>query len=256
MVDPKRYLLAICVALAGCAGQKKKPVAPPAPAPVAKAASERPRTAAWSPTRRTIVTLAQREWNYFGRQLVVLDGNEESIPHVGKWEDDEETYVVRVNWYWRAVGKPQLTGNNCRQPWSAAFISWIMRESGVPSYQFPPADAHWDYLTRIIAQSEGDPSAGFLPRSLTEYRPQPGDLLCATRGNGGRPEPGQPFRSVLLEHTQLHCDIVVERDEHHLALIGGNVRNSVSKTVLNLDKDGWVQPIPRRPWFMALENRL
>lgn len=255
MVDLKRVLLAACIVFAGCAGQKKKPEAPARP-PAAQPVPEKPRAGAeLSPMKRTLLSLARREWEYFGKQVVVLDGDEESIPHVGKWEDDGETYVVRVNWYWRAVGKPRLTGNDCRQPWSAAFISWIMQEAGVPSYQFPPEDAHWAYLTRIV-HTEGDPDAAFVPHSVTEYQPKPGDLLCATRGNGAVPLPGQSFRSVLLEHTKLHCDLVVERSGNTLAAIGGNVRNSVSKTLLTLDDHGFAQPTRRRPWFMVLENRL
>lgn len=256
MVDPKKVLLVLCIVLAGCSGQKKKTGEPPAKVTVPPVAPEKPRGAELSPFKRTILNLARREWEFFGRQTVVLDGEEESIPHVGKWEDDGETYAVRVNWYWQAVGKPGLNGNDCRQPWSAAFVSWIMREAGVPTYQFPPEEAHWGYLSHFL-RSEGDPYAAFVPRSIAEYRPKPGDLICATRGgNGEAPFPGQSFRSVLLEHTKLHCDIVVERSGNTLSAIGGNVRNSVSKTLLTLDKDGLVQPTQRRPWFVAVENRL
>nr|WP_295608797.1 hypothetical protein [uncultured Lamprocystis sp.] len=39
-------------------------------------------------------------------------------------------------------------------------------------------------------------------------------------------------------------------------VIGGNVRNSVSKTTLELDSQGRLQPVRRRPWFLIMENRL
>jgi hypothetical protein len=252
MLGRKIVLLSICLALFACAGHKKTP---PSQSAKSAAIGKRGGPAGISPLRQAILSLAQREWDYFGRQIVVLDGEEESIPHVGKWEDDEETYVVRVNWYWRAVGKPELTGNHCDEPWSAAFISWIMKEAGLPDYQFPPAEAHWMYLTQIMGQA-GDPAAAFAPRAIREYRPQPGDLICATRGNNHTILAGQDPYSTLLNHTKLHCDIVVERRGDTVAAIGGNVRNSVSKTILRLDKDGFIQPTPRRPWFLVLENRL
>ncbi|WP_085212549.1 DUF2272 domain-containing protein [Methylomagnum ishizawai] len=256
MMNSKALVLSLCVALAGCAGHKKKPEPAPVPAQPSRTATHKPAEAEMSPVKRDIIELARREWEFFGRQTVVLDGEEESIPHVGKWEDDADAYIYRVNWYWRAVDKPHLDGRDCRQPWSAAFVSWIMREAGVSSYQFEPSEAHWGYLSRIVAEA-GDPYAAFAPREIGEYSPRPGDLICATRGGPDEmPVPGQGFRSVLLEHTKLHCDIVVERGGDTLAAIGGNVRNSVSKTLLKLDPEGLVRPSQRRPWFMVLENRL
>ena len=41
-----------------------------------------------------------------------------------------------------------------------------------------------------------------------------------------------------------------------LQAIGGNVRNSVSRTVLTLSPDGYVQYSSPRPWFLIIENRL
>mgnify|MGYP001768040970 CR=1 FL=1 len=39
-------------------------------------------------------------------------------------------------------------------------------------------------------------------------------------------------------------------------IVGGNVRNSVSRSTLELDAQGRLQAVPRRPWFLILENRL
>jgi hypothetical protein len=258
MTHSHKILLALCLALAGCAGHKKAappPGAATGPAP-ATVAGEKPKAASgMSILKSTILSLAKREWEFFGKQTILFDGEEESIPHVGKWEDDGEAYAVRVNWYWRAVGKPRLDGNDCRQPWSAAFVSWIMQEAGVPEYQFPAAEAHRDYLLRIMDDAD-DPGAAFRPHAIDEYRAQPGDLICATRGRPDESLNGQHPYLVLLDHSKLHCDIVVERDGDTIATIGGNVRNSVSRTLLKLDENGFVRPTRRRPWFLVVENRL
>ena len=205
--------------------------------------------------KQRILEVTNQEWDFFGRQVIRLDGAEESIPHVGKWEDDGELYASRVNRYWRAVGKPQLDGNDCRQPWSAAFISWVMQEAGVSSYDFPRSDAHWDYIRSIM---DGPSSASFATRGIRDYSPLPGDLICATRGNNGFVPvyDAMTTGAVLRGHTKLHCDIVVERQGNQLTAIGGNVRNSVSKTQINLNRNGLLQPSERRPWFVILQNRL
>jgi hypothetical protein len=186
---------------------------------------------------------------------VVFKGSEESIPHVGAWEDDEGGYIGRVNAYWRTAGKPGLDGLDCQQPWSAAFMSWVMQGSGVPEGQFPPASAHWVYLSRLINQSDY-PGRYFVPRRIVDYSPNPGDLVCASRG-GYRPAAFNGYvRPDALEGLSAHCDLVVAKNGQTLDVIGGNVRNSVSKSTLELDGQGRLQPVPRRPWFLILQNRL
>ncbi len=205
--------------------------------------------------RQAIVNRAKAEWQFFGRQTVVIRGPDESIPHVGNWEDDGRVYSDRVNLYWRAAGKPSLDGMDCKDPWSAAFISWVMENSGVPRSQFPPASAHWVYLANLIDQAPY-PGRWFVPRRVQDYSPEPGDLICASRGLT-RPETFNGYTSPSqLAGYNTHCDLVVEKSGQTVDAIGGNVRNSVSRTTLELDGQGHLRPVPRRPWFVIMQNRL
>jgi hypothetical protein len=249
----------LCTLLAACAGKAVKPTRPVAAAPqagalvppVAREAERRP----WSHSFVTrLLAIANNEWEFFGQQRVVYTGEEESIPHVGYWEDDDYERIDRVNNYWRAVGSPGLSGRDCQQPWSAAFISWLMQAAGVAEEYFPPAKAHWVYLSRIVSGAYS--GAPFLPRTLSEYKPKPGDLICASRDDAITPYSSDPPTPELLENSKLHCDLVVKNDGRNLEAIGGNVRNSVSKSFLTLSPDGYVVPTQRRRWFMIVENRL
>jgi len=203
--------------------------------------------------RIRIVAAATDEWVYFGRQEIVINGNEESIPRVGIWEDEEVSHSSRINQYWRAVGKNRLSGYDCREPWSAAFVSWVMQAAGVPKSQFPPSGAHRYYLNHFLGNVR-DPDAALLPHAIDDYKPRPGDLICAMRGRFKPTEAIQGLPDVLS--AGLHCDIVVETDGRTLQAIGGNVRNSVSKTVLTLAPDGYLQFSNIRPWVLVIENRL
>lgn len=239
--------------LTACGGPSKKPITtPPREEPVAQRPAETVRLL--TPVTRGILSVAKREWEYFGQQLIVFQGDNESIPHVGYWEDDA-THAFRVGTYWSSVNMPGLDGYDCKQPWSAAFISYVMQGAGVPAYLFPPSKAHWVYLKQIIADS-GLPGRSLVPHGIKEYRPMPGDLVCATREHFGAPMIRGASDAMFLENNKLHCDIVVARDSRTVEVIGGNVRNSVSKTVLPLDAKGYLQPMKRRPWFLVVENRL
>lgn len=243
--------LAVCLVLAGCATRP-----PPAEGPATWAG--RPIGPPPEPNpalRQALIARAEQEWQFFGRQTVVLKGSEESIPHVGAWEDEDATYSSRVNDYWRAVGKPRLEGMDCQAPWSAAFISWVMQTEGVPEHQLPPAIAHGTYLAHIVSWSD-HPGRWFVPRRVADYSPVPGDLICASRGSNGPAGFDEYSSAETLRYASTHCDLVVAKAGHTLETIGGNVRNSVSKSTLELDRADHLQAMPRRSWFLVLQNRL
>ena len=205
--------------------------------------------------RRAIIARANGEWKYFGRQTVVFRGNEESIPHVGLWEDDDPRHSQRVNAYWSAVGHPEIDGMDCDKPWSAAFISYVMQRAGVPPSQFAPDIAHWVYLADAIDEAP-QPGRWFVPRRVSDYSPRPGDLICSSRGPRRAGMIHGYTNRTMLWRTSTHCDLVTSVHGRHLKAIGGNVRNSVSKISVELDPQGRLQSVPRRPWFMILQNRL
>jgi hypothetical protein len=205
--------------------------------------------------KRAIIDQANGEWQFFGRQTVVLRGRDESIPHVGDWEDDDARHSERVNAYWSAAGHPEIDGMDCTKPWSAVFMTWVMQRAGVPGSQLQPSIAHWEYL----AQSVEDASlAGrwFVPRRVADYSPRPGDLICSTLGSRRAHTIDGYISAERLRGTSTHCDLVVAKRGRQLEAIGGNVRNSVSKVSLELDWRGRLKSVPRRRWFMILQNRL
>lgn len=205
--------------------------------------------------KRAIIARAEQEWAYFGRQQVVFKDGVESIPLVADWEDDGPRQSQRVNAYWRAVGEPGLTGMDCQKPWSAAFIGWIMRNAGVPEHQFRPSIAHWTYLADLI-ESADLPGRYFVPRRLQDYSPEPGDLICAYRAPSRVVMVDGYVRAGALTGVRAHCDLVTGKHGRTLEVVGGNVRNSVSKVRLELDAQGRLQPMSRRPWFLIMQNRL
>jgi hypothetical protein len=88
--------LALGCVLAGCAGTPGRPASGGADGtwagrPIGVRPVPRPALNA------AIIGLAEQEWHYFGRQTVVYRGPEESIPHVGLWEDEDAAHSQRVN---------------------------------------------------------------------------------------------------------------------------------------------------------------
>ncbi|MDY0871101.1 DUF2272 domain-containing protein [Dongia rigui] len=219
--------LILTLSLAACASLPPRNLAPPAD------------------IRSNILRLADQEWQAFGRQTVYrAPDRHEIIDPVGVWEDDRKGSAL-VAKYWRGIGE-DWTGVDGDKPWSAAFISWVMAQAGVPPEEMPASATHASYLRAAI----GADDSHWRPHPPADYAPQPGDLICATRAG----QKVARYDDVPLGAT-LHCDIVVHVGAGFLESIGGNVRNSVSKSERKLGADGRLGTNADRPWFLVLENR-
>lgn len=195
-----------------------------------------------------MVLLAVAEWFRFGSQTV--DFPKDGPPRVARLgvQEGDAFASKRVHDYWESVGRPNLSGKDHQVPWSAAFISWDIQSAGVPRDQFCPDARHTIYIERMADRARR-PGAAFVPRRLDERKPQVGDLICASRDGG---------KTTLdnLDRGPGHCDIVVEVRSGQVQAIGGNVHDSVSRSVFPLDGSGFLSPISARTFFTVIENRL
>ncbi len=177
---------------------------------------------------------AESEWNFFGK---------------GTKKERENGFWQRIVQYW----KEALNINNIdtstdvgNVPWSAAFISWVMKQAGAGN-QFKYNASHSVYIRDAIKKRKDKVSdAAFIAFKIDEVTPEVGDLVCAPRGN-------QTVTYDTTENYISHCDLVVAKRSNEIDIIGGNVSNSVTKKTLKLDANGKVKDTTR-PWFVVIKN--
>ena len=134
------------------------------------------------------------------------------------------------------------------EPWSAAFISWVMCEAGLGDpAQFARSAAHISYIDQAIqARDAMAPEAAYVAYDAGEAPINPGDLLCNSR-DGTQYRNLADARQAFGSNAATHCDVVVKLDERkrRLLVIGGNVLSSVSLTILPLRQDGarYLRPV-------------
>jgi len=233
--------------------------------------------------RRRIVDVAVQEWAFFGMQTIDASKIEDRIlppglvpdsinpklteprierafPRLGLTEDAKELDAT-IAGYWsatpegarvingqnRAWNAPGGNAVNWLEPWSAAFVSWVMCEAGLgDTAQFERSISHRVYVDQAIRARDGEaPDSAFVAYDAGEAQIEPGDLLCNARD-------GTDYRSLadrrrdLGRYAPTHCDIVVKVDfaQNRLLVIGGNVIQSVSLTILPLRREGSAFPRP------------
>lgn len=140
-------------------------------------------------------------------------------------------------------------------PWSAAFVSYVIRQSGVTAKAFRFSNAHRDYIYDAFATSAAElTSHGAGDRlyracPVTKTRPRPGDLICdqdepaladasdvAVRERIREElDGGTAVRSV--HHT--HCEVVayIDAPARKMYVISGNAYQGVTARKLNLRND-------------------
>jgi len=211
------------------------------------------------PLRQRIVEVAIQEWGFFGFGVVdqtrLDEGTRDTSPRqprqrrvswlqraeservadsiAGYWAvtSDGDWILDRQNAIWNG---PDGIGARWRDPWSAAFISWVMCESGLgEAAQFRRGIAHHTYIDQAI-QARDDPgsNAAYLAYDVGEQPVEPGDLLCSARRSAYRSIADR--RQHLGVGVRSHCDIVVTVDaaNDRILAIGGNVRGAVNLKLL------------------------
>jgi hypothetical protein len=235
-------------------------------------------------SRHRIVDVAVQEWAVFGFQTIdATTASDRRLPEglvapelnpvlptprivrsaerIGTFEDSREV-AATIAGYWtatpdggseiiekqnRAWGGPGGDQVNWVEPWSAAFVSWLMCEAGLgETRHFQRSIGHWRYIDQAILARDGDvKDTAYVAYDVGEQPVGPGDLLCNARASSDyrtladrRPEIGRQAPS--------HCDVVVKVDvaAKRILVIGGNVLQSVSLTILPATStDGTLRPL-------------
>lgn len=202
--------------------------------------------------RQRIADVAIQEWGFFGFTVLDQTNEPETRPPGSNprwrprvWLDpaESERVAASIAGYWAITpdggwildrqneiwAGQQGIAARWRDPWSAAFVSWVMCEAGLGEQErFRRAIAHHSYIDQaIMARDSAGSTAAFVAFEVGERAIEPGDLLCVARRPG--------YQTVAERRAQLgtgirsHCDIVVKVDQpnERILVIGGNVRGSV-----------------------------
>lgn len=196
-----------------------------------------------------ILALCQAEWERFDK---------------GGKKEAEDPQFRRIGDYWAAINLPhngrtqilnQATGRTYNPPWSAAFISYVLKQAGAGS-GFRYAQAHCHYVQDFIS---GRANAVYEAMHPDHYAPAPGDMVHFGRSGAKRFD----FTEARVRYDadsfySSHSDIVTEVDSGAglIRTIGGNVSNSVSQKRFKIKADGKLEPRTEGgetyPWIAIL----
>lgn len=215
---------------------------------IATAPSVEPRT-----IRERVVEKAIAEWNFFGQQtlqngIVLKAGRQEGDP--GYWQ--------RVITYWReGLQNNSLTKRSevisIDHPWSAAFIAFVMKQAGVGD-RFPYAASHSGSIKEAIYNRLNSiDQASLIGHRISDYSPQPGDLICATRSWAR----GQVTyeNANQFDFFPSRCELVIRTTPNQIEAIGGDLRESVTRHSIRAT-NGRISPDDVEDWLVVIQSKI
>jgi hypothetical protein len=139
-------------------------------------------------------------------------------------------------------------------PWSAAFISYVVRKAGVAANAFRFANAHRGYIYDAFATSAAEltkePGMQLYRACPITTRPRVGDLICQQRepalADASDGAVRERIRADLSGGTgkrsvrRTHCEVVAHIDApaRKVYTIGGNVNQAITARKMNLRQRG------------------
>jgi hypothetical protein len=164
--------------------------------------------------------IANKEWDRWGRGSI-----KESDPKMqgvlkDYWLTGTGSERTESSW-WSAV------------PWSAAFISYVMKKAGAGG-DFKYSASHSEYTVAAKANRMVGANNLFKAYRITEKAPRVGDLVCKSRAGSGA-----TYDNIKVGMST-HCDIVTAVEPNRLTTIGGNLSDSVSRTYVQTDANGYI----------------
>ena len=210
--------------------------------------------------RKSILEAADREWNNWKRGTV---------------EEKAAEAIPLLTGYWAAVGAkvtPEQLQSPVWQaghPWSAAFVSYVMRQAGA-GRAFEYAPYHAGYIVAAKRAAARQYPSKFQAFPIDQAPLEPGDVVChdrPERPNG--PCAGTNFENAGSKgHMVSHGEIVLEvnAERGYAITIGGNTSqeypripgalagNTVGKHKVAIDGRGFCIASQRKcPYFGVLK---
>lgn len=173
----------------------------------------------------------------FGATLVATAQAEHDV-YGGQHECNDAPLRQRVGQYWANINWT-VGGCDRDQPWSAAFVSQMMRDAGAGD-RFAYSAGHYVYIRDAFRGGRGLYNEA---RDITTATVRPGDLVCRGRQHVSHWD-FDDFSAWAGGSSTIptHCDIVTAVNGSSFTVIGGNVSDTVKRETK--EKSGFAIVLP------------
>lgn len=164
----------------------------------------------------------------------------------GRIKEGSSTTMERLRKYWKeGTNTNNSDSYYINTPWSATFISYLFRKAGAgDDFKYNPS--HSGYIVSAIKNRKAKNNNPFQGYKPNEVKVELGDLVCFPRQSGVNYDSTGSYKG--------HCDLVVEINDSQAVSIGGNVSDSVTKTIVPLSNGKIDMSKQKKGYFVVIKN--
>lgn len=137
--------------------------------------------------------------------------------------------------------------------WSAVFVSWCVRKAGASAQDFRIAIRHSEFVNWAIRNANAGVGQ-FRGHAITTYGPKVGDIIQNNRGKNKFTFAFASKNSKYESHSAIVVEVGEDVTGSYALPIGGNESDSVRRTVVRLDANGFVRQRKVYPYIAVVEN--
>lgn len=162
----------------------------------------------------------------------------------------ESPLSSQIRRYWTDLG---FNFESTSVPWSAVFISWLVKKAGATSSEFKFSAAHSGFVYHAIKEN-GLPRPAFIGRPVADYVPKIGDIIHNNRGGRSYDFEYAASHWQYKSHSAIVVELGSDRLGRYALTVGGNESDSVRKNRVALNANGTIRQLNYNPYIAVLEN--
>jgi hypothetical protein len=184
----------------------------------------------------------------FARKLATIAQNQHSTYHL--LDEADPVLCKQIKKYWEGIAP----FTSCvTVPWSAVFVSYCVKQAGATAAEFEFAQAHSVFVYEAI-QNAINGTGVFHGLDISAHPPNVGDIIQNNR-NGTSHDYAY---ARTHRNYESHSAIVVETGQdttgRYALTIGGNEGNSIRRTVVRLNQQGFIKQRDVNPFICVIKT--
>lgn len=138
-------------------------------------------------------------------------------------------------------------------PWSAVFVSWCVKQAGATAAEFKFAAAHSEFVYETI-QNAINGAGVFHGLDVSTHPPNVGDIIQNNRGGTSHDYAYARTHRNYASHSAIVVETGQDTDGRYALTIGGNEGNSIRRTVVRLNQQGFIKQRNNNPFICVIKT--
>ncbi|HEX8140528.1 MAG TPA: DUF2272 domain-containing protein [Pyrinomonadaceae bacterium] len=140
-----------------------------------------------------------------------------------------------------------------KEPWSAVFVSWCVKQAGATKAEFEFSKAHSVFVQKAI-QNGVNGTGVFQGLDITAHPPNVGDIIQNNRAGNKFDFAFARTHKNYISHSVVVIEVGHDTQGPFAFCVGGNEGDAVRRSVVRLTPQGFIKQRQSNPFICVIKN--